>query len=628
MPIFEKFVAYLKELNSFQKILFVLAADYLVLNWAAVTSYMLRLSSFELPPAETAFVYFIVPVLGVVSAYSFGVYEAAARNYSEVIERKLLASQITATLVWALLLVFIGTSGFARSTVIIYTVIGLLAMIVLRRFASVLFNVTIKPKLVRAQVPVVIYGAGREGMVLADSMRRSGNYRPVAFVDPDYTIHGRMVSGLRVFSVENLNHVIDKYGPREAIVANPNINRANRRVLVDMLLSQGLGVKIAPGLDQIIDGDVKVGDIRPIRVEDLLGRDPVPADRTLMENAVRDQVVMVTGAGGSIGSELVRQVCLYGPQKIVLVENNEFALFEIHRELESKLQKSGNMHVYAMLADVREKARIAAIIREHSVDIIFHAAAYKHVRMVQDNPVAGIDNNVFGTQAVAEAAMENGVKRFILISTDKAVRPTSAMGASKRVAEMTVQALAAIEGQSTIFSMVRFGNVLGSTGSVVPLFREQIAAGGPVMVTDREVTRYFMLIPEAAQLVIQAGAMAQGGDVFVLDMGESIKIMQLAETMIELAGLSLKTPDYPEGDIEIAISGLKPGEKLYEELQIGNEVSSTSHTRIMRSKEIFFPLEINRQHLRAIKDSAENEDTEQVVVHLMKIANLGQIEHK
>jgi FlaA1/EpsC-like NDP-sugar epimerase len=590
MSAFDNIIVRLKGLNKIQKIFLVLCADYAVLNATVLIAYMLRLSAFEFPPADKKFIYLVAPTLSVIAAYAFGVYDIAARNYSQTIEKKLAVSQVVATSSWAFLLVFFGTAGFARSVVIIYSGLAVVAMIVLRRLAAMVFNAKTSQAISKLRVPIVIYGAGREGMILADSLQRNGRYRPVAFLDTDYTLVDRVVSGLKVFPMEKLQSVMERFSPTEAIVAKPELTRANRRVLVEMLIDQGLSVKTAPGLDEIIDGQVKIRDIRPIRVEDLLGRDPVPPDQLLMDKAVKNQVVMVTGAGGSIGSELVRQAAQFSAQKIILVENNEFALFEIHRELEAKKEKSPGLELVPVLYDVKDKQHLAEIMRIHRVDVVFHAAAYKHVRMVQENAFSGICNNVFGTKAVAEAALENKVKRFILISTDKAVRPTSIMGASKRVAEMVVQALAAEKNHDTIFSMVRFGNVLGSTGSVVPLFREQIAAGGPVTVTHPDVTRYFMLIPEAAQLVMQAGAMAEGGEVFVLDMGEPIKIVQLAETMIELAGLTRKTEDNSEGDIEVVFSGLKDGEKLYEELQIGNDISTTIHPRIMKSRELMLEL--------------------------------------
>jgi FlaA1/EpsC-like NDP-sugar epimerase len=367
--------------------------------------------------------------------------------------------------------------------------------------------------------------------------------------------------GLPVHAMDELDNVIKRFKPIEAMIAKRGQTRSHRRVLLSKFAEQNVAVKIVPDLDEITDGSVNIESIRAVKIEDLLGRDSVPPDEALMTKAVRGQNFLITGAGGSIGSELCRQALAFGAKRLVLVENSEFALFEIHRELEVKY-KSQAINLIPVLATMLDGDRMRELMSEHGIDIVFHAAAYKHVRMVQENAMAGIQNNVWGTKSIAEAAMAAGVKRFILISTDKAVRPTSIMGATKRVAEMIIQALAAEPDTKTVFSMVRFGNVLGSTGSVVPLFREQIAAGGLVLVTHPEVIRYFMLIPEAAQFVIQAGAMAKGGEVFVLDMGESIKIQQLARSMIELAGLSVRNEKNPDGDIEIKFIGLGNSEKM------------------------------------------------------------------
>ena len=330
---------------------------------------------------------------------------------------------------------------------------------------------------------------------------------------------------------------------------------------------------------------------------------------------------MVTGAGGSIGSEIVRQTLAYGPSKLILVDNNEFSLFQIHRELEGRNLPT---KLVPLLADVQDFRGMSAIFAEHEVDAVFHAAAFKHVRMVQENAIAGIKNNICGTKIVAEAAIASKVKRFVLISTDKAVRPTSIMGATKRISEMVVQALAAEQTHKTILSIVRFGNVLGSTGSVVPLFQEQIAKGGPVLVTDPEVTRYFMLISEAAQLVIQAGAMAEGGEVFVLEMGESVKILRLAETMIELAGLSLRSAGNLDGDISIVFTGLKDGEKLYEELLIGPEVATTGHPRIMKSREFFLSWREFSGHVEKLTEFPSGSDEKIILKNLESLAHMSQ----
>jgi FlaA1/EpsC-like NDP-sugar epimerase len=613
----------LKEMDSAKKILLVLIVDLIMLNLAVVVAYMLRLSSLELPSSANFFAYFMAPVLSVTVAYGFRVYEAAARNYSPSIERKLALSQVVAALIWSLALLLVGTTGFARSIVVIYSTMAVLGMILLRRLASMVFNFKSTSSLIGKQVPVLLYGAGREGMALVESLRLDSRFKPIAFLDTDYTLVDRVVSGLRVFPVENISVIMKKFSPRDIIIAKSELNRGNRRVLVKMLLDHGLQVKMAPSLEEIIDGNIHIGDIRPIRVEDLLGRDPVPPDNTLMKKIVCDNVVMITGAGGSIGSELARQVAQFGPRRIVLVENNEYALFEIHRELEAKYHGTTSFTILPCLGDVQSKERMTSILEVNSVDVVFHAAAYKHVRMVQENAIAGIFNNVFGTKVLAEAAIDTGVKRFILISTDKAVRPSSIMGASKRVAEMVIQAFASTKKHNTIFSMVRFGNVLGSTGSVVPLFREQILNGGPVTVTHPDVTRYFMLIPEAAQLVIQAGALAAGGEVFVLDMGEPIKILSLAETMIALSGLKHKQNEEDYNDIDIVFTGLKDGEKLYEELQIGTDISPTSHPRIMRSNEFFMPSKNLFGELNSWTKSTIENGSLTVVPKLMKLAKLG-----
>jgi FlaA1/EpsC-like NDP-sugar epimerase len=590
---------------SHTKVLIIALADYVLLNCAVFSAYALRLSSWELPDESRLYLYVIAPLISVACAFPFGIYWSASRSYSNIMERKILASQFLASGVWIAAVFAGGTPGFARSVVLIYLLLALVAMIFLRKIAALIFGAgTPRPRL-KPMTPALIYGAGQEGQSLLEAMRRNRTYRPIAFMDTDYTLVGRTISGLKVHSPEDLPALMELKQPREAIVARSDLGRSSKRMLVDHLISQGLVVKLAPRPDEFVDGQLNLGDLRAIRVEDLLGRDPVPPDRILMEKVVKDRVVMVTGAGGSIGSELVRQAFAYGPAKLVLVDSSEFALFEIHRSIEAQLQlqKQQACDLVPLLADIRDGKRMVSVMRDYAVDIVFHAAAYKHVRMVQENAAAGIENNVFGTKTLAEAAMEAKVERFVMISTDKAVRPTSVMGATKRVAEMIIQSLAAEKGHATTFAIVRFGNVLGSTGSVVPLFREQIASGGPVTVTHPDITRFFMLIPEAAQLVIHAAAMAEGGEVFVLDMGEPVKIVQLAESMIELAGLRMKNAGTPDGDIEIKFIGLRDGEKLHEELQIGTDVRPTHHPRIMKSQETFLPsreLSSALEHLRAV----------------------------
>jgi FlaA1/EpsC-like NDP-sugar epimerase len=582
---------WLRERRPLFKVSIVVAVDLILLVLAVISAYMLRISALELPVGHSFSQYFIAPLLSIFSMTCFKIYHSASRSYSFHVERQIVFSQLIILPVWALFIVFVGVNGFARSVIFIYFILAVITLSSIRRLAALMFHSRSHTVPHRDRVPVLIYGAGREAIILVDSLNRQGRYRPVAFVETDYTLIGRKVHGLSVFGTETLLDVIDKFKAKEVMIAKPQQNRASRRVLVDMFLNNNLQVKLIPGLEEIVEGRIDLSALRPVNLEDLLGRDPVPPDRHLMESAVKDQTILITGAGGSIGSELVRQAANYGPRKIIMVDNNEFSLFEIHREMESLQKKHPEFPILVqVLADVQNKSFVSSLIENHTVDVVFHAAAYKHVRMVQENAAAGIWNNVWGTLNLAEAAMNFGVKLFVMVSTDKAVRPTGVMGASKRVAEMIVQAMARCKKNKTIFTMVRFGNVLGSTGSVVPLFQEQILKGGPVYVTHPDVTRYFMLIPEAAQLVIQSGAMAAPGEVFVLDMGESVKILTLAHTMIELAGMTPKTKEQPNGDIEIIFTGLREGEKLFEELQIGRDVSSTPNPRIMRSNEFYLPL--------------------------------------
>jgi FlaA1/EpsC-like NDP-sugar epimerase len=611
-----------------EKMIMIGIADLFLLVLGALIAYSLRVSDLTLPPRSSLPLYLAAPLLSVAFAALLSVYGAAVRGYSANVEKRIFVSQMLVLPVWIALILIVGATGFARSTVLIYGLIAPAIMISLRRFAAMSFalmDLNSKPR--KERVPVIIYGAGREGQIVFESLSNHNQFKPVAFVDTDYTLVDRVVSGLKVYAIENLDKVVAKFSPREMVIARTQSNIANRRKLVDMALGFGLSVKTVPRLEDLVGGHISSSDIRPVKVEDLLGRDPVSPDIALMKKIAYEKCVLISGAGGSIGSELARQCLIYRPKKLVLLDNNEFALFQIHRELESKLNNDQNdastVELVPILLDVKDETNLTEIMLDHKVEIVLHAAAYKHVRMVQDNIFSGIMNNVWGTIAIAQASDKTAVERFVLVSTDKAVRPTSIMGATKRLAELFIQAMASRKKSKTIFSMVRFGNVLGSTGSVVPLFKEQIENGGPILVTHPDVTRYFMLIPEAAQLVLQAGAMSKGGEVFVLDMGEPIKIVQLAETMVELAGLSLKNSETHEGDIEIQFTGLRDGEKLFEELLIGSNVSKTNNNRIFLSHEFCLTQAELDKKLEAIKKAAQAKDRNVAKILVLDLAHLG-----
>ena len=452
---------------------------------------------------------------------------------------------------------------------------------------------------------VAIYGAGSSGNQLAAALRMGRVMRPVAFIDDDSNIANRSIAGLRVYSAKHIQQMIDQTGATEILLAMPSATRARRREVLENLQKHALHVRTVPGFMDLASGRVKVEDVQEVEIADLLGRDAVPPQKDLFERCIRGQVVMVTGAGGSIGSELCRQIVTTGPKTLLLFEHSEYNLYEIHSELEQRIRRDSlGVRLIPILGSVRNENRQVELMRAWDVSTVYHAAAYKHVPMVEHNVAEGVLNNVLGSLCTAQAALRAGVEHFVLISTDKAVRPTNVMGSTKRLAEMVLQALSretapVLFGDSegvhqvnkTRFTMVRFGNVLGSSGSVIPRFYQQIRKGGPVTVTHPNITRYFMTIPEAAQLVIQAGSMGQGGDVFVLDMGQPVKIAELAEKMIHLTGLSVASDCNPHGDIAIEFTGLRPGEKLYEELLIGDNVSPTDHPMIMRAKEEHLPWE-------------------------------------
>jgi FlaA1/EpsC-like NDP-sugar epimerase len=434
---------------------------------------------------------------------------------------------------------------------------------------------------------VLVYGAGSAGRQLTGAIAQSSEMTVVGYFDDNPALIGSVIDGRRIFDPAEMDRVVESAGADEILLAVPSASRARRNEIIAAARNASAHVRTLPGLMDIAHGRVEIGHIRELAVEDLLGRISVEPDFALMSGAIRGRTVLVTGAGGSIGSELCRQLIALEPAALLLLELSEYALYEIHRELEARVEA---IRIVPLLGSVCDEARVLEIIAAWQPDVVYHAAAYKHVPLVEHNPAEGIRTNIFGTFTLARVAARCGVPSFVLVSTDKAVRPTSVMGATKRAAELVLQALNQVSPQ-TRFTMVRFGNVLGSSGSVVPLFRQQIRAGGPVTLTDWRVTRYFMTVPEAAELVLQASAMSRGGELFVLDMGEPVRIGELARNMIELSGLTVRNEANPAGDIEIVEIGLRPGEKLYEELLIGDNPAATGHPRILKADEAFMPID-------------------------------------
>ncbi|MBX5162085.1 MULTISPECIES: nucleoside-diphosphate sugar epimerase/dehydratase [unclassified Rhizobium] len=439
---------------------------------------------------------------------------------------------------------------------------------------------------------VLIYGAGNAGRQLAAALSNNAELNVVGYLDDDPRLKGGIMGGLPIYDPSDLPMLAEALGVHNVLLALPSASRQRRNEILEHIRKARVNVRTLPDLTALAQGRVAVSDIRELEIEDLLGREAVAPRQELLDKAMRNKVVMVTGAGGSIGGELCRQILRNGPSSLILIDQNEFALYNIHAELQklAELFEHKNLQIVPILCSVRDQDRMEHIIQSWRPQTLYHAAAYKHVPLVEHNAVEGIKNNVLGTLATARAARKCGVANFVLISTDKAVRPTNVMGASKRLAEMVLQALSAesmADRMRTNFCMVRFGNVLGSSGSVVPLFRQQIKEGGPVTLTHPDITRYFMTISEASQLVIQAGAMGEGGDVFLLDMGEPVRIADLARKMVELSGLTVRDEINPEGDIELSVTGLRPGEKLYEELLIGDNPERTQHPRIMKAREDF-----------------------------------------
>ena len=583
----------LLDLSRHQKRAILAVTDYLVLSvilWLCASA---RYGFTYWPDTPLAAAVFWSGPLITTAAFGYlGLYRFVTRYLGTLGHTRIVAGIAVSVLIWSLIVFMSGQLGTPRSVILAYGAFATVATIAIRYLVAQFLKSSgiALPKVRESEErrSVIIYGAGQMGVDLATALYRSRDRDIVGFCDNSPSLWGQYVAGYKVYRPERLGQVVERLGIKEILLAIPDTDRNERRLVLKELERFPVTVKVLPSLAEIASGRVAIADLRPLDVADLLGRDPVPPHRELLARNVRGKNVLVTGAGGSVGSELVRQVLRQGPSRIVLLDVSEPALYEIEMEVRELISCFGDEvskpELSVVLGSVLDAALVSETLRRCSIDTIYHAAAYKHVPMVEFNAAAGLTNNVIGTEIIAEAAVAAGVERMVLISTDKAVRPTNVMGASKRLAELVLQARASTQ-PGTVFTMVRFGNVLDSSGSVVQRFRRQINAGGPVTVTHKEVIRYFMSIPEAAELVIQAGAMAKGGEVFVLDMGEPVKINDLAELMVRLSGLEVCSEANPEGDIEIVYTGLRPGEKLYEELLIGAHTSGTEHPRILRSDE-------------------------------------------
>ncbi|HET8730995.1 MAG TPA: nucleoside-diphosphate sugar epimerase/dehydratase, partial [Moraxellaceae bacterium] len=569
---------FLVGLSRRAKVAAMVAVDGLSLLLALWLSLSLRYGDFWVPQSARQLACFGTAAGSGVAALALGgLYRWMVRYVSAQTLLVIFRAQVVSALVLGTSILLLQAE-LPRSTPLLYALIGTMLVAGSRFIAQRLLRESEGGQ----RIPVVIYGAGSAGHQIGLALHQGNTYRPVAYVDDNPLMQGMTAYGLRVYPPAKLRSLVDEFGVQQILLAMPSLSNSRRREILLALEPLSIKVRTVPRMQDIVAGQVSAEEIQDVDPADLLGRDPVPPRPDLLGATITGKTVMVTGAGGSIGSELCRQIVALRPACLVLFEQSEFALYAIESEL-CKRADADQVRLIPLLGSVRDEALLGEVMQRFGVDTVYHAAAYKHVPLVEHNVIEGVRNNVFGTRAAARAALASGVSTFVLISTDKAVRPTNVMGASKRMAELVLQSLAGVG--RTHFCMVRFGNVLGSSGSVVPLFRDQIRRGGPLTVTHPDIIRYFMTIPEAAQLVIQAAAMAEGGDVFLLDMGEPVRIAELAKRMIHLMGYHERTAERPSGEIEIVYTGLRPGEKLYEELLVGDAASATGHPRIMRAME-------------------------------------------
>ena len=616
---FNKLKQFFVQRTRFEKRLLLILIDAMALPVLLWVSLSLGENNWFLPESWSVF-----PLAIAISFPVFvklGLYKAILRYFRNQTVTTILVATLVSTIVWAVSVKVFGLADLTKSGVILYWLSSFAFVSASRLQVQQWLYGTTKKNITKK---VYIYGSGVAGTQLASLLDNEPGYIVEGFIDDDPSIKGWSIMGLDVQSFDKAAATLinEKEGRTEVIIAMPSADNVKRQFIIERLEPFPVKVRIIPTIADFASGKISITDIKDIDIDDLLGREPIIPDEELLPANILNKVVLITGAGGSIGSELCRQVLELKPSKIILLELSEFALYKIEQELNDLLEANKfDVDIERILGSCGDKALLNRVFSANKVETIYHAAAYKHVPLVEENPISGLNNNIFGTKTLAEMSMASQVETFILISTDKAVRPTNIMGCSKRTAEMVLQALANTTNCNTTFSMVRFGNVLGSSGSVVPKFRKQIEEGGPITVTHKDITRYFMSIPEAVQLVIQAGAMAKGGDVFVLDMGDSVKITELAHKMIHLSGMRLKDKMNPEGDIAIEYTGLRPGEKLYEELLIGDNVKGTQHPRIMQAHEEYYSLKKLQLLLKSLSVSLSGSNVDDIKDSLTKIVD-------
>lgn len=591
-------------LNQHIKTFIALFSDYLLLTISFYLSLSIRSNSFYIPTLETAILIALAPLLAIPIFYFFGLYKAFVRYSSYQVTFTIIKGVSFYTLIWFLIVYFSGIVNQPYDFLAINWMLSVFLSVAIRWLAGWLLS----EKKDKAQ-KVLIYGAGEAGIQLFNAIKSDPEISIVAFLDDSPNKQGRFIESLKINHPKSLKSLIIRKHIDEILIAIPSLPKKDMNDLLQSLKKHEVKLRVLPGFSDLAHGRASITDLKKVKIEDLLKRDIRQPIKELISKDVTDKIVLVTGAGGSIGSQLSREIVYNQPKKLLILDFNEFNLYQLEREL---LTLESDIELIPILCSVTDKEHMKRVLKTFGVNTVYHAAAYKHVPMVEKNIIPSLKTNILGTQVTIEAAIYANVESFVFISTDKAVRPTNIMGASKRFAELILQAYSDLKNVNIRISVVRFGNVLGSSGSVVPLFREQIQKGGPLTVTDPQIIRYFMTIDEAAQLVIQAGAMGQDGDIFLLDMGEPVRILTLAKDMIRLSGHTVKDEENPQGDIEIKYTGLRPGEKLYEELLIGSDVKSTEHRKIFRATESGISMSNLEEYLLNLEEAMKSNDLESI----------------